>query len=47
MYLVKLKEGGHMTQIVVEAPNTIQSQGQFLTSTTSPNEKIHLEFYHM
>ena len=47
LYLIKLKEGSHVNEVTVQAPNLIMDQqhSQFFTSTASPNERIHLEFF--
>jgi hypothetical protein len=47
LYLIKLKEGPHHNQVVVQSPDVILDRAHmsFFTQTQSPNERVHLEFY--
>eukprot|EP00347_Sterkiella_histriomuscorum_P014269 403361529 len=47
LYMIKIKEGLHMTQIVVASPNKILdiNRSKFSTQTQSLEEKISIEFY--
>ncbi|CDW87445.1 UNKNOWN [Stylonychia lemnae] len=47
LYLVKIREGIHQSQIIVAAPNSILDihHKEFYTQTQSLNERIQIEFY--
>jgi hypothetical protein len=47
LYIVKLKEGAHSNQVLVQAPNQIldKSHQFFYSQTQSINERVYIQFY--